>query len=151
MNWTQMSWVEKLRVVENGAEAKLSASQLASQMENCSRSAILGFAYRHRIRMQGKSYWRGKTSSKPKKARKPKVIKKPEPVLSQEPLDGTGVLFELRHKTQCAWIINDDLTNAVCCGQPVDKGHWQEYCPYHAKIGTGQRGVSEKGKGGWVK
>jgi len=137
--WVNMSIDERTQAVSDGAEKRLSAAAIGRAL-SCSRSAILGHGYRRGIKFSG--FHSGGPPAGPRgprgkyKPRKKPTRKRSRPVLPPQPetIKPIGVAFTDRALKQCAWIINDDMKTAVCCGHPVMDDFWQPYCEGHAAL-----------------
>lgn len=53
LNWQELSKEEKIAVVRVGAAKKMSASEIAAELDNCTRNAVIGLASRNGIKLNG--------------------------------------------------------------------------------------------------
>jgi len=154
--WSDLTPERRIEIIEQGASAGLSAGQIAMQIDGATRNMVIGYASRYRIQLNGgggriavnrdgQGGTGGRSHPIRMKRAKTKPKAKAEPAHTEiEPLHGIGIPFLTRRDKQCAWMINDDMKNAVCCGQPVMKGNRQPYCEAHAAVS-----VSEGS--GWIR
>ena len=122
MKWESLTVSQKAERVRHYAEQGHTALQIAHLMGAPGRVAVSAFASRNAIILK---HGRGGRRSK-----KPRAGFIPEP----SPVQSVGVAFLDRQRNQCAYIINDDLKNAVCCGNPVDSDSRFPYCEDHAAV-----------------
>jgi hypothetical protein len=122
MKWESLTVSQKAERVRKYAADGLTALQIANLMGAPGRVAVNAFASRNAIILKhGRG---GRRSKKPR----PGFIPDPSPVKS------IGVAFLDRQRNQCAYIINDDLKHAVCCGNPVEAGSRFSYCEAHYAV-----------------
>lgn len=112
MSWTDER-VEKLRELWGAGK---SASEIADELGNVSRNAVIGKA--HRLGLSGR----------------PSPIKsKPGGKAKAAPKEPPGVTILTLTERMCRWPIGDPKEPGFCfCGKPSNPG--VPYCPAHAAI-----------------
>lgn len=64
LDWKSLNTEDRIAVIRVGAAKKMSARQIADEMENCTRNAIIGASHRYGIKLEGKTGVRA-SSEKP--------------------------------------------------------------------------------------
>lgn len=123
MKWESLTVSQKAERVRYYADQGHTAMQIAHLMGAPGRVAVSAFASRNAIVLK---HGRGGRRSK-----KPRAGFIPEPLSH---IKSVRVAFLDRQRNQCAYIINDDLKNAICCGNPVEAGSRFSYCKDHAEV-----------------
>ena len=149
--WADMTRDEKIETLIQSCIERISFGVVA-QRHDCTRNQAIGLAHRAGVTWHTNSpfskyrvtvrTFNPKFKRPPRKKPKPRMDCRPLP--KEKPFDnaldiGLYVDFLDRSPKQCAWIVNADPQNAVCCGAAVDPNHWQAYCGHHAIIGTNYR------------
>ena len=139
-NWDEAA-VARLREL---AATGMAASAIADELGCGSRCAVIGKLNRLRradfaagvAPMPRPARGRHTSSPRPRPSKRkaapmatPAPIQPPPP---PEPPPGPVTLLELG-EFSCRWIVNDDLTHALYCGQTRDPASWGCYCPDHRR------------------
>jgi hypothetical protein len=75
LNWNKLDREERMQAIRDGVARKLSTTQIAAEMDNCTRNAVIGLAHRTKIPLADQHG--PQAPRKPYKPRAPKPKKEP--------------------------------------------------------------------------
>jgi GcrA cell cycle regulator len=123
MPWTQA----RIETLKTSWDAGLSAAQIASDLGDTTRNAVIGKV--HRLGLGRRRVMREARKPRPEHRRVPKLRPAPAPVPACcKPVNRP--LFDLADN-QCRWVV--DVGEFLFCGAPVTDAR-RPYCPHHLQI-----------------
>lgn len=129
---------ERIRFVRTKAEENYSASHVARELGDVTRSAVLGLAMRNGIQFRAQNGHRGVGGPKKKRRRSPPrlpvFVEKPEPPppIIAPPIELWTSFLELR-EPQCRFpVAGNPGPEMMCCG--ADRETDRSYCAYHCIV-----------------
>lgn len=122
-----MLWSDaQIEQIKTMAESRMSASQIAVEIGNVSRNAIVGVGHRNAIKFYGGSGGQNHRAKTKPRIKLPTIEAPPEPRRA-----GMVTLMELG-PTDCHWPIGDPRDPSFrYCGQRI---HFRLYCVEHCRL-----------------
>ena len=151
--WATMTRAERIAGIEAGKLVGKSASEIAADLSAPSRSAVLGFVYRHMVLDKDRAK---RWDKRPLQARPPapvvirKAVKKDvvpparvarvvkaAPKMLEAVVVNPRPMIDRRMGFECAWLVGDPREpDPQCCGAPTELG--ASWCQAHRQIVYGR-------------